>query len=413
MSFTTHKSYPWLVLAAGTMAVFSALGLARFGYSVLLPSMQSGLGMDNSQAGFLASANLIGYLFMALAGGALASHFGARIVVTAGLVTIAIGMIMTGFSNGFGSAAIWRGVTGIGSGAANIAVMGMWATWFPPSKRGLASGIAVTGSAFAMIGTGSLVPPLLANSGVNGWQTCWQIFGGLSLVIALICWMVIRNNKSAPTIDLSSPYAGTTSSPADHQNGSWHDIFRSKAAWHLGLVYVAFGFSYIIFMTFFVKHLIAAGGYSKTSAGNLFMTMGWANLLVSFLWGGLSDRIGRANTLVIVYIIHTVAFATFGLASSRLYFIVGALLFGMTAFSVPAIMAAACGDIFGGKMASVAIGFVTLLFGVGQVAGPAIAGFMADKSGNFTSAYLLASAVALAGAVGSLTLRTTHQPETP
>jgi len=406
MNLTTYRFYPWLVLAAGTMAVFSALGLARFGYSVLLPSMQSGLHLDNSQAGVLASANLIGYLVMALAGGALVPHWGARIVVSGGLLTIAIGMFMTGMADGFISAAFWRCITGIGSGAANIAVMGMWATWFPPTRRGLASGIAVTGSAFAMIGTGSFVPPLLAHSGANGWQLCWQIFGGLSLAIAMVCWLVVRNSSSMPRIDLSSPYAGGASIPTGRQNDSWHDIFRSKAAWHLGLVYVAFGFSYIIFMTFFVKHLMSAGGYSKASAGNLFMVMGWANLLVSFLWGSLSDRIGRANTLVLVYLIHTVAFAMFGLAASPLFFTAGALLFGMTAFSVPAIMAASCGDIFGGKMASVAIGFVTLLFGIGQVAGPAIAGFMADRSGSFTSAYLLAAGVALAGAAGSLTLRT-------
>lgn len=286
----------------------------------------------------------------------------------------------------------------------------MWASWFPPTKRGLASGIAVSGSAFAMIGTGSLVPPLLMRSGPDGWQLCWQIFGGLSLIIALICWVVIRNTHVRTGIDLSSPYAVPSPDRTEQETGAWHDIFRSKAAWHLGLVYVAFGFSYIIFMTFFVKHLIAAGGYSKSEAGNLFMLMGWANLLISFLWGSLSDRIGRANTLVLVYLIHTVAFAMFGLAHSGILFTAAALLFGMTAFSIPAIMAAACGDLFGRRMGSVAIGFVTLLFGIGQVAGPAIAGFMADRSGSFASAYLLASAVALAGAAGSMTLRKKAAP---
>lgn len=405
MNMTTHRFYPWLVLAAGTMAVFSALGLARFGYSVLLPSMQAGLGLDNAQAGILASVNLIGYLVMALAGGALASHLGARSIVSAGLAVTAIGMIMTGMATGFVSAALWRAVTGLGSGAANIAVMGMWASWFPASRRGLAAGIAVSGSAFALIGTGSLIPPLLARSGANGWQFCWQIFGGLSLLIALICWLIIRNDRAAPLIDLASPYGGAATPPADRRHGSWHDVFRSRTAWHLGLVYVAFGFSYIIFMTFFVKHLLASGGYSKAAAGNLFMLMGWANLLVSFLWGSLSDRIGRANTLVIIYLIHTIAFAMFGLATTPLFFTLAALMFGISAFSVPAIMAATCGDLFGRKMAAAALGFVTLLFGMGQVAGPALAGMIADSSGSFKYAYLLASGVALAGAFGSLTLR--------
>lgn len=413
MNITTQRAYPWLVLAAGTMAVFSALGLARFGYSVVLPSMQAGLGLDNAQAGVLASTNLIGYLFMALAGGALAAHLGARIVVTTGLTLLGIGMIMTGMADSFLGAAFWRGITGIGSGAANIAVMGMWAAWFPQERRGLAAGIAVTGSAFALIGTGSLVPPLLARSGANGWQTCWQIFGSISLVIAVICWLVIRNKPSQPTLDLSSPYAAASFQPADRHTAAWHSVFCSRQAWQLGLVYVAFGFSYIIFMTFFVKHLMAAGGYSKGSAGNLFMLMGWANLLISFLWGSLSDRIGRANTLVMIYLIHTVAFALFGLATTPPMFTVAALLFGMTAFSIPAIMAAACGDIFGHKMASTALGFVTLLFGIGQVAGPAVAGFMADRSGSFSSAYLLAAAIALLGGIGSLTLRRTGKGSDP
>ncbi len=413
MNITTQRAYPWLVLAAGTMAVFSALGLARFGYSVVLPSMQAGLGLDNAQAGVLASTNLVGYLVMALAGGALAAHLGARIIVTTGLTLLGIGMIMTGMADSFIGAAFWRGITGIGSGAANIAVMGMWATWFPQERRGLAAGIAVTGSAFALIGTGSLVPPLLARSGANGWQTCWQIFGIISLVIAVICWLVIRNKPSQATLDLSSPYAAASSLPADRHTAAWHSVFCSRQAWQLGLVYVAFGFSYIIFMTFFVKHLMAAGGYSKGSAGNLFMLMGWANLLISFLWGSLSDRIGRANTLVIIYLIHTVAFALFGLATTPPMFTVAALLFGMTAFSIPAIMAAACGDIFGHKMASAALGFVTLLFGIGQVAGPAVAGYMADRSGSFSSAYLLAAAVALLGGIGSLTLRRTGKGSHP
>jgi len=40
-SALVHKKfhYGWLVLAIGTLAVFGALGLARFGYSVVLPAM--------------------------------------------------------------------------------------------------------------------------------------------------------------------------------------------------------------------------------------------------------------------------------------------------------------------------------------------------------------------------------------
>lgn len=402
MLHTNRSYYKWLVLAAGTLSVFSALGLARFGYSVLLPSMQKAMQFDNSAAGMLASANLAGYLFMALIGGALASHFGSRVIIVIGLITLSVAMIMTGFSTSYLEAAFWRSLTGIGSGAANVAVMGLWAAWFPASQRGLAAGIAVNGSAIAFITTGIFVPPLLADPA--GWQFCWKIFGIISIAIAVIAAFIIRTTPQHPSINLSSPYGITPPAEAEKKEG-WHDIFRSKIAWKLGSVYVAFGFSYIIFMTFFVKHLMISGSYSKGEAGKLFMAMGWANLLFSFLFGAISDKIGRGNTLVIVYLIHASAFTIFGMANSSIFFTISAIMFGMTAFSVPAIMAASCGDVFGKSNVSTALGFVTLLFGIGQVAGPAVAGFMADRSGSFTSSYILAAVAALLGAAGSFALR--------
>jgi MFS family permease len=172
---------------------------------------------------------------------------------------------------------------------------------------------------------------------------------------------------------------------------------------------VAFGFSYIIFMTFFVKHLIASGGYSRSAAGNLFMTMGWASLFGGFLWGAISDRIGRRQTLVAVYLIHAASFALFGMTAATAGFTAAAILYGMTAFSIPAIMAAACGDVLGQRMAPAALGFVTLFFGIGQALGPSVAGLIADFTGSFSAAFLLASAVALLGAIGSATLHTAQQ----
>ncbi|GAB4293263.1 MAG: YbfB/YjiJ family MFS transporter [Desulfuromonadia bacterium] len=394
--------YPWLVLAAGTAGVYAALGLARFGYSVVLPAMQGALGLDNTEAGVLASANLVGYLLMALLGGALASRFGARFVVSGGLALISFGMVMTGFSRGFFDAAVWRFITGVGSGAANVAIMGMWASWFPRERRGLAAGIAVTGSAFAMITTGPLVPFIISLKGGDGWRYSWEIFALLSFLAAIFAWVVIRGEESV--VNLSSPYGGETHPKSPNDGGSWHSVLTSRSAWHLGVVYVAFGFSYIIYMTFFVKHLIT-GGYDRSGAGRLFTLIGWSCLMFSFFFGWLSDRIGRKWTMASVSLVHAAAFTLFGLGSTPLSFILSAVLYGATAFSIPAVMAAACGDIFGRRLAPAALGFITLLFGIGQAAAPGIAGAIADRSGSFSPAFLLAAGVALLGAVGAATLR--------
>lgn len=393
----------WPVLAAGTLAVFGALGLARFGYSVVLPAMQAGLALDNTQAGMLATANLAGYLLLSAAGGALAARFGPRGVIALGLAVAGGGMILTGTAAGFSSAALWRSLTGLGSGAANVAVMGMWAAWFPPHRRGLASGIAVTGSSLGLMVAGPMVPRIIAASGDDGWRLSWYAFGGITLAIALLCLLVIRNHRPEGAADLGTAYGAP--SPPPETGLRWGLVYRSGAVWRLGLVYIAFGFSYIIYMTFFVKRLVAEGGYSREAAGALFMTMGWASLLCGLLWGSVSDRIGRRGALVIVYLIHAVSFALFALLPTTAGFTASALLYGISAWSIPAIMAAACGDILGPRLAPAALGFITLFLGVGQVLGPAVAGAMADATGSFAPAFALAAGVALLGAAGAASLR--------
>jgi len=50
----------------------------------------------------------------------------------------------------------------------------------------------------------------------------------------------------------------------------------------------------------------------------------------------------------------------------------------------------------------VALDFVTLFFGLGQAAGPSVAGAMADAMGSFEPAFLLAAGMAFLGGLGSL-----------
>ena len=101
MKKPAHVHYAWVVLAVGAFVVFGALGLARFGYSLLLPSMQNALNIDNSGTGGLATVNLVGYLVLALIGGALSSRYGPRLVISLGMMVVGIGMLLTGTAKSF------------------------------------------------------------------------------------------------------------------------------------------------------------------------------------------------------------------------------------------------------------------------------------------------------------------------
>lgn len=77
--------YGLVVLALIVLAVFSSLGLARFGYTSILPTMQESLKLSNTQAGELQSWNLLGYLVTVAFAGLLAAR-GRPVRLGVGLV---------------------------------------------------------------------------------------------------------------------------------------------------------------------------------------------------------------------------------------------------------------------------------------------------------------------------------------
>jgi sugar phosphate permease len=397
--------YGWMILFIGTLVVFGSLGLARFGFSILLPEMQKNLQMDNVQAGIMATSNLVGYLALSVLGGALASRFGPRTVITTGMLMVGITMILTGISETFYTATFWRTLTGIGSGASNVPVIGLLVAWFTPRRRGLAAGVVVTGSSLGLIFAGPIVPWIISIFNSLGWRICWFLFGGLALVIAVAGGFFIKNRPSQMGLKPVGPQDGYSMDSPGAQALRWGEVYKSSTLWHLGVVYMAFGFSYIIYMTFFVKYLVAEGGYTSQAAGHLFMIMGWCSIFCGLIWGSISDLIGRRLALVFVYCIQGISYSLFAFWPVPAGFIVSAILFGFSAWSIPAIMAATCGDVFGPRMAPAALGFITLLFGIAQAFGPGIAGAMADAAGSFSSSFILASVIAFTGAVTAWLIR--------
>jgi MFS family permease len=186
----------------------------------------------------------------------------------------------------------------------------------------------------------------------------------------------------------------------------WGRVYRSVLLWRLALIYFAFGFSYIIYATFFIGHLVRDISFTPEAAGLLWMQVGIVSLPSGFLWGSLSDRFGRKVMLVCVFTLQALSFGLFGISQSPAMIYASAALFALTAWSIPALMAALVGDTFGSRLAPAALGLVTTIFGIGQALGPWCAGALADAANSFSLAFVIAGAVALVvGAGGALTIR--------
>lgn len=412
--------YGWVVLFTSVLTVMSALGLARFGYSPILPAMQEGLGIDNTETGLIATGNFIGYLSMALIGGFLASRYSPRLVISISLAVVAGMMLLTGFSQNLRSAIFFRVLTGIGSGSSNVPVMGLLAAWFASNRRGLATGIAVAGSSLGLIVTGRLIPYILTTYPDNGWRLSWWVLGGMGLVISLLAYLLLRDNPkekqlipigSIPDNDGTPRRRQTEKNERPKGFKGWGLVVKSGVVWHLSLIYLAFGFSYIIYLTFFAKYLQAERSYTPTAAGSLWGIVGWTSLFCGVIWGWFSDRFGRKYALAVVSFIQGCAYILFAVRPDSMGLTISAVMFGLTAWSIPAIMASACGDHVGSRLAPAALGFITVFFGIGQALGPSTAGMIADYTGFFGPAFIAAAASSFIGTAASLFLRKTNRAQ--
>jgi predicted MFS family arabinose efflux permease len=388
--------YRWVIAGLSVLAVMGALGFARFGYTMILPGMKEGLALSEVQAGDLATGNMIGYLIFSVAGGMIASRFGPRVLIPVSLACVAGAMALTGVAADYRSALAARVLTGMASGGANVPVLGLLSSWFSSRQRGLATGIAVSGSSFGLLFTGLAVPLVLQRYGSQGWRYAWFLFALVTAGVTVLCALALRNG----------PTRGSRAEESDSPRRlPWSSIFSSGSIWSLACIYVFFGFSYIVYATFFVRYLTAEAGYSVRAAGALWSFVGALSVASGFFWGSVSDRLGRRAGLVGVFSLQLFAFVVFGLWKASPGPVLSAVLFAITAWSVPAIMAAAAGDLLGARLAPGALGFLTLFFGLGQVAGPFAAGRIAHATGSYTAAFLAAGAASLAGAALSLGLR--------
>ena len=375
--------------------------------------MKDGLHFSYTELGLLGTGNFIGYLLMAIVGGFLSARFGPRIVITLALVLMGGTMILTGLAESFGFAFGARLLTGLGNGAAFVPAMALGSAWFAVERRGFATGIVSGGIGGGTMIAGLVVPLILGAYGTEGWRFAWFYLGVAVLVIACVAGLVIRNRPENIGLRQIGVKTNAGNGPAKPTGAAldWGRIYKMKPLWYLGTVYFLYGFSYIIYMTFFAAYLCREMGVSSSEAGRLWALVGGLSIFCGVIWGGLSDKLGRARGAAFAYVALALSYAIFALFQVKLGFYLSAIVFGLTAWSIPTIMAATAGDYVGPRLAPAGLGFVTLFFGIGQALGPWIGGYLADVTKSFSGPFLVACAVSIIGAVMSLGLKPIHTDE--
>jgi len=347
----------------------------------------------------ISTSNFIGYLGAVLLCGKAVKRWGARRVIVAALLLVFGSMTGVGLARNYLTVVLLYTLTGVGSALANVPMMSLAVTWFSSKMRGRASGFMVIGSGFAILMSGRLVPVLNRIFGPEGWRYSWFFFAFLVFCIALFCGLVLRNHPEEK---------GLRAIGGETEEARFDDkepAYSRADLWQLAAIYFLFGVSYVIYATFFVTALVQDKGLSEATAGAMWSWVGVISLFSGPVFGTLSDYIGRRIALMLVFSLQTCAYLLAATQQGAAPLMASVVCYGLVAWSIPSIMAALVGDVVGARKASAVFGFVTFVFAVGQITGPALAGELAERNGDFSGSFYLAAASALGGVLLSFLLR--------
>ncbi|WP_454827046.1 YbfB/YjiJ family MFS transporter [Paraburkholderia xenovorans] len=259
---------------AGLCGSLVAIGLARFAYTPLIPSLIQEHWFTSSQAVTLGAANFAGYLVGALIGRPLASALSNRsalrilmAVVTAAFFACAYPLSVSWFF-------AWRLLSGISGGAIMVLVATSILPHIPVPRRGFVSGMIFLGLGLGIAASGTLIPKLLH----FGLQTTWIGLGVLALVLTAVSWF------GWPA---TNPPAAVVPSGAHHavrpQGLTLRVLYAQYAANALGLVPA---------MVLLVDYVARGLGRGSATGANYWVLYGLAAIVGPVICGNIADRIG-------------------------------------------------------------------------------------------------------------------------
>ncbi len=395
--------YGWVITLTGMAVLFACVGLGRFSLGMLLPSMGSSLDLNYSQMGLIGTGNFAGYMMSVVLAGIISSAIGARWTIAIGLVVVGGSMILISRAAGYVEVMSLYVATGVGSGLANIPMMGLVSHWFTKSNRGRAAGIILSGNGVAIVFAGLFIPWVNSSMGAEGWRTGWLTIGVFCIVIATVASIFLRNEPAEKgTIPLGEieplPISPIQDTRKEQRSNKWTMV-------HLGCIFALFGATYAVYVTFIVITLVSERGFGENTAGIFWAVIGGLSIFSGPLFGYLSDRLGRKVGLMLVYTLFAISYVLVAMDLPDPFLYASIAIFGLTVWSIPTIMSAAVGDYAGPLRAVRALGFITLFFGVGQIAGPAVAGLTADITGTFSIAFWLCAILSLTAVLLTYFLR--------
>ncbi|MEN9726341.1 MAG: hypothetical protein RL434_707 [Pseudomonadota bacterium] len=388
----------WRVVGAAFAVMFFAYGL-QFSFGVIATGMGEDLGWSRAQTALPYSLYVFLYSALSAVTGHATDRFGPRAVIGAGALLIGIGW--------GGSALVsqpWHLTLSLGL----VAAIGMSVAWVPCNatvarwftrRRGTAVALASTGASL-----GNFLGPALTAVMMQAWG--WRVaLATLAIVSALAILVASRFMLRDPESFGQWP-DGDEVSPAPHLLGGGLRVGDLWGDLRFQLVILIYFFTWLaIFVPFMHAPSHARDlGLGDFVGASLLSAIGIGGMAGRLFTGSISDRFGRAPTLLAICLLQAVSFLLFAGLREKSGLWLAALVFGVSYGGGVVLLPALCGDLFGRAHVASVVGVIFAVAGAPAAFGPWFAGWLYDLSGHYQGAFLFSAAVNGCAFLGTLLL---------
>ena len=213
----------------------------------------------------------------------------------------------------------------------------------------------------------------------------------------------------SPAEHLIAAAEGTPRPPAQAEF-SVREALRTRAFW---LLAIGHGLALLVVTAVNVHaitHMKEGLGYTVSTAGWIIMLMTFGQMLGVLLGAGIGDHFDKRKVSALCMLSHALGLLCLTYATGMSGLIAFAAFHGLAWGLRGPFMLAIRADYFGRQAIGVIMGISAAIVAVGQVAGPLVAGVLADLTGNYRLGFTV---LAVLSALGSVSFMLATRPVRP
>lgn len=385
------SAQPPAVRSLSLIAFFVALGFGIVAPS--LPLFAKDFGVGRQAASAVISIFAIMRLVSVLGGGKLANRFGERRVLAIGILIVALSSLLCGFAQNYTQLFILRGAGGIGSAMFSVSASALLIRTVAPENRGQAQGIFIGGF---LIGG-------ISGPAVGGIVTGISLRAPFFFYAATLVAAAYVGLSRLPRLEHAEA-AAAVDTPSMSLKEAWrHSGYRAAVITQLADNWALMGVRSALLPLFVVEALHRKPYW--TGVGFLIVALINAALLLPA--GRWSDTNGRKPPMVLGTLLCAAGFALLAADENLVGYLLSMVLVGFGSGLLDVSPGAVTGDISGGRKAGTPVAVMQMAGDLGSIAGPFIAGTLADSYG-FGAAFWLSVAILLVAAAFSSVMKETR-----